>query len=326
MQQRNHRIVTIVTSLCLLVVVVTLGVMTAPNGQAIAALQGASATPFLTPALKGTLVPVDDPQPNAGFGSAVSTSNGVILVGAPHSYANQGTAYIFDQPNFTAWDQAAELIAPDGDPGDLFGSAVSIGIGPTGMVAVVGAPGDDSAGVDAGAVYVYVRDGTIGWTLTARINSPDAAAGDQFGYSVGYSDGNIIVGAPFADAGGYTDIGAAYVFVGSVSNWGLDQKLDYTLMYLSGNGFRADNRHFGYAVDIFGNEAVVSSVLADDSNNHVHVLNRALGKWYFHLTLQPLDNGIGYGRAVSIYHDTVAVGAPLYDDPIFGVDSGRVFV
>ena len=148
MKQRNRRIIGLMTSLLLLVTVITLVAITAPNGQATAFLQGLSSTPYYTPDFKGTLVPTADPQSNAGFGSAVSTSNGVILVGAPFAYANQGTAYIFDQPNLTAWDQVAELAAPDGDPGDLFGSAVSIGMGPTGMVAVVGAPGDDSAGLD----------------------------------------------------------------------------------------------------------------------------------------------------------------------------------
>jgi hypothetical protein len=326
MHRPNHSLIALMTVTCVLLLLVTLVFsLAAPNSQAIAFFQGPSNTPYYTPAFKATLIPFDHQQSNAGFGAAVSTSNGIILVGAPNSFSNQGAAYIFDQPNFTTWDQTAELIAPDGDPGDLFGSAVSIGIGPTGSVAVIGAPNDDAAAVDAGAVYVYVRDGQD-WLLTARINSPDAAAGDQFGYSVGYSNGNIIVGAPFADAGGFTDIGAAYIFIGSGSNWSLDQKLDYTLMHPPGHLQRNDDQRFGYAVDIYGNEAVVSSVLASDIGNRVQIFTRVVNRWYFHQALQPPSDNIGFGRVIAVYHDSVVVGAPLYDDATFGLDAGRIFV
>src|SRR5436190_525998 len=43
--------------------------------------------------------------------------------------------------------------------------------------------------------------------------NPNAASGDQFGYSVAFVGANLLVGAPFADVGG-TDAGAAYLFDG----------------------------------------------------------------------------------------------------------------
>lgn len=326
--QPNRSMIALTTVAFVLLLLCSLIVsLAAPNAQVEAFLQAATATltPYYTPALEATLIPFDHQQANAGFGAAISTSNGMILVGAPNSFANQGAAYIYDQPNFTTWDQRAELIAPDGDPGDLFGSAVSIGIDPFGSIAVIGAPGDDSAGIDAGAVYVYVRYGQD-WSFKERINSPEPSPGEQFGYSVAYSSGKIIIGAPFADAGGFTDIGAAYIFNQVGDGWWLEQKLDYTLMYPPGHAQRNNDQRFGYAVDLYGNEAVVSSVLANDIGNRVHIFTRVSTRWYFHLALQPPSDNIGFGRVVAVYHDKVAVGAPLYDDAIFGVNAGRIFV
>jgi hypothetical protein len=80
---------------------------------------------------------------------------------------------------------------------------------------IVGAYGNDEAGDYAGKVYVYSgQTGAVLLTFTGE------AAGDRFGYSVsgagdvdndGYAD--LIVGAPFNDAGGDRN-GRAYVYSG----------------------------------------------------------------------------------------------------------------
>ena len=113
MRRPNPSLIALLTVTCIILLLATLIFsLAAPNSQAAAFLQGPSNTPYYTPV---TLIPFDHQQSNAGFGAAVSTSNGVILVGAPNSFSNQGAAYIYNQPNFTTWDQMTELIAPDGD-------------------------------------------------------------------------------------------------------------------------------------------------------------------------------------------------------------------
>ena len=45
----------------------------------------------------------------------------------------------------------------DRDAGDRFGEAVAV----AGVRVIVGAPGDDEAGLDAGAAYAFVRESPI---------------------------------------------------------------------------------------------------------------------------------------------------------------------
>jgi hypothetical protein len=73
-----------------------------------------------------------------GFGSAVSVSEDIALIGASSKTVNengeQGAAYFFVRSEGT-WSQRLELTASDGAMTDLFGSAVSV----NGRTAVVGA-------------------------------------------------------------------------------------------------------------------------------------------------------------------------------------------
>jgi hypothetical protein len=113
--------------------------------------------------------------------------------------------------------QLAKLIASDGVAGDQLGSSVAI----CGDTVVVGAPSAAiGANLGQGAVYVFVKPQS-GWanlTQTAKITSLDGQAYDGFGLSVAINGDTVVVGAPFVH-GGFNTPGAAYVFVGSGSNW-----------------------------------------------------------------------------------------------------------
>ena len=101
---------------------------------------------------------------------------------------------------------------------DEFGTSVSI----SGDYAVVGAPNEDedaSGGnfvPNAGAAYIYKRDGGGNWNLHQKIVSPVRTTTDQFGGSVSIDGDYIIVGAVLADSDPGTNTnsneGAAYVF------------------------------------------------------------------------------------------------------------------
>jgi uncharacterized protein (TIGR03437 family) len=73
-----------------------------------------------------------------GFGSAVSVSGDVAVIGAASKTINyqafQGAAYVFVQSAGT-WSQQQELTASDGAGNDQFGTSVSV----SGVVAVIGA-------------------------------------------------------------------------------------------------------------------------------------------------------------------------------------------
>ena len=86
------------------------------------------------------------------FGTAVAIDQNYILVGA-YNNAGIGAAYLYKKA--TAWPatETKKLIAGDGISGDNYGSAVGIYFNGTNYFAVVGAPGDNVNGSNAGAVY-----------------------------------------------------------------------------------------------------------------------------------------------------------------------------
>jgi hypothetical protein len=104
------------------------------------------------------------------------------------------------------WTQQAKLTAADADAGDNFGFSVAI----SGDTALVGADGDDDAGLSSGSAYVFVRSGTT-WSEQAKLTASDAAAGDNFGFSVAISGDTALVGADGDDDAGDRS-GSAYVF------------------------------------------------------------------------------------------------------------------
>jgi hypothetical protein len=107
-----------------------------------------------------------------------------------------------------AWSQANEI---KGSTGGGLGSAVAV----SGSTMVVGAPYDNSG---IGAAYVYTGSGTS-WTQEATLTPSDGVSGDDFGYSVAVSGGDIVVGSPCHSISANSCTGAAYVFTGSASSW-----------------------------------------------------------------------------------------------------------
>ncbi|HEX9004898.1 MAG TPA: FG-GAP repeat protein, partial [Blastocatellia bacterium] len=98
--------------------------------------------------------------------------------------------------------QQAYVKASNTDPQDVFGVAVAV----SGDTVVVGARqesssatgingnGSDNSAAGAGAVYVFVRSGTI-WTQQAYLKASNTGASDSFGYSVAVSGDTVVVGA-----------------------------------------------------------------------------------------------------------------------------------
>jgi len=80
----------------------------------------------------------------------------------------------------------------------------------TGDQLVVGADSEDGIATDAGAAYVFMRNGTT-WSQTAYLKASDAAAGDYFGASVGIDGDTLVVGAR-GKTSTVTESGVAFVF------------------------------------------------------------------------------------------------------------------
>jgi hypothetical protein len=200
------------------------------------------------------LVPVPDAAGDR-FGESVAI-DGVpgdmtVVVGAlgdDDRGENQGTAYVFHNDG-SGWAQQAKLF-PSTLGNRQFGWDVDV----RGDVIVVGAPGDDENGNNAGAVYVFEPTGpSAQWQQTSVVYQCDpsivgpcgeTAAGTGFenagfGFAVDLTDQFLLVGAPrFQDAAG-----GAWVYQRAGSDW-----LTSTAGVIARTDSPADGDQFGYAV------------------------------------------------------------------------------
>lgn len=101
-------------------------------------------------------------MPGSRLGWSVAMRGEMLLVGARESKGNKdqteaGAAYVYTRQG-NAWSRTESLFANDSNAHDFFGASVAL----DGSVALVGAPGTDGGGVDAGAAYVFSGSDTGG--------------------------------------------------------------------------------------------------------------------------------------------------------------------
>jgi hypothetical protein len=193
------------------------------------------------------------------FGNSVSISGDTVVVGAhgnDDAGSYSGSAYVFTRDAGGAWSEQAKLTASDAAASDWFGRVVSV----NGDTAVIGAYGDDDAGSESGAVYVFTRGAGGAWSEQAKLTAADAAASNAFGFSASVNADTTVVGARYGD-GGSTDSGAVYVFTRDAGGtWSEQVKLT------ASDG--ATNDSFGFSVSVNGDTAVVGAVWDDDAGNN----------------------------------------------------------
>jgi hypothetical protein len=199
-----------------------------------------------------------------------------------------------------------------------YGWAVSV----NGDYAAVSATEDTlNATTTSGSVYVYHRvNGN--WVLEARILAPDAASGDEFGYTVCLAGDDLIVGAVAKHNGAVNYQGAAYVFHRNGQNWPLQQKL------LASDG--TANAFFGGEVEISGNTAIVGAHGTKVGNNisqgAVYVFTRNGAVWTQQAKLLADDGAAEayFGTSASLDGDFMAIGASSAKTN--GVTHGAVYI
>jgi hypothetical protein len=179
----------------------------------------------------------------------------------------------------------------------------------------------------------------------AYLKASNTDAGDQFGDSVSVSGNTVVVGAP-DEASNATGIngnqandsspgaGAVYVFVRNGNTWSQQA-------YLKASNTDDDTDLFGRSVSISGDTLVVGAPQEDSNavgvNNPnqandsapnagaVYVFVRSGGLWSQQAYLKASNTGgaDNFGSDVSIYGNTIAVGAPLEDSNATGVNGNQ---
>jgi len=298
------------------------------------------------------------------FGTAVAASGDTVVVGADgedsaatgvdgdesdDSAPGAGAVYVFVRDG-TGWSQQAYLKASNTDAGDAFGRAVAI----DGDTLVVGARDEDGAdtGVDgneaddsapdAGAVYVFVRDGTS-WSQQAYLKASNTQGTDRFGSVVAISGDTIAVGAIGENSAATgidgdedddtaADAGAVYVFVRGGSTWSQQAYVKAsntdagdgfgTSLSLSGDtlvvGAAGED---GAATGVDGNEADDSAAGAGAA----YVFTRSGSSWsqQAYVKASNTDAGDAFGQSVAVDGDTLLVGASLEASDATGVDGNE---
>ncbi|HQF24565.1 MAG TPA: FG-GAP repeat protein, partial [Polyangiaceae bacterium] len=259
---------------------------------------------------------------NDQLGYSVAISGDTAVVGAfgnDEKGVDAGAAYVFTREGST-WVQQQKLLASDGMAGDFFGASVAI----DGDTIVVGAYGNDEAGAEAGAAYVFLRSANQ-WTEHKKILPTSLESLDYFGISVAIQGDTMIVGANGDDDKG-SMAGAAYIFrqnAGGTNAWGQQAKLTADA--------GAEQDQFGIAVAVDGSSVLIGA--SGDSEKGslagaAYVFARTGSNWSQQSKLMASDAAAldKFGSALSISGDTIAVGASLANTPSADAGAAYVFV
>ncbi|HEU4729734.1 MAG TPA: integrin, partial [Kofleriaceae bacterium] len=302
------------------------------------------------------------------FGCSVALSGDTLVVGAygessgatgvnpasgqaDNSASYAGAVYVFVRSG-TTWTQQAYIKASNTGASDDFGISVAL----SGDTLAVGAEYEDSGatGVNpaigqadnstsqAGAVYVFVRNGTT-WTQQAYLKASNTGNLDHFGNSVALSGDTLAVGAIW-EASGATGVnaasgqadnsaggaGAVYVFVRTGTTWTQQA-------YIKASNTEAGD-YFGNSVTLSGDTLAVGAAGEDsgatganpasgEADNSVfqagavYVFVRTGTTWTQQAYLKASNSRErGYFDSVALSGDTLAVGAAGEDSGATGIN------
>jgi len=295
------------------------------------------------------------------FGYSLAQSGDTLAVGAyredsgatgidgdqgDNSLSDSGAVYVYTR-NGTQWSQQAYIKASNTGNQDNFGYSVALAgdtlaVGATGessMATGTGGDQGDNSKANAGAVYVFTRDGAA-WSQQAYIKASNTDAGDSFGTSIALSGDTLAVGAN-GEASGTTGIngdqddnsqpnaGAVYVFARDSSAWS-----QQAYIKASNTGqtdpLTGENDAFGWSIVLSGETLAVGAVFEDsgastingdqtdnsqEKAGAVYVFTRDAATWSQQAYIKPSNTGSGdeFGWSLALSGDNLAVGA-LYED------------
>jgi hypothetical protein len=240
-----------------------------------------------------------DAGSDAAFGACVGLHDDLLLVGAPRAEVDgvsKGAAYVF-RFDGAAWNREAKLTAGDASFDDRFGTAVA----GRGDGVIVGAPNEDTRGEDAGAVYMFHRDGAL-WLERQKIFGSEIVANDRFGgmQEIAFDGNRLLIGAPRQYMHASGSAGAAYVFEYDGSHWTETQRLTAAAP--------EPGDRFGDSVALSGDFVLVAA----SGTGRVSLLRWDGEAWEEHrtVTLPAEDLTRERGPALSLFGNRAVVGDP----------------
>lgn len=267
-----------------------------------------------------------------GVPSEDSNATGIDGNAANNSAAGSGAAYVFAR-TAGEWSQQAYVKASNTAAGNAFGKAAAISS--DGSTIAIGAPNRTT---NAGAVYVFVRNGASWAQQGAALTASNTQSDDRFGGALALSaNGSILaIGATGEDSDGTAqannsaaEAGAAYVFTRSGAVWTQQAYIK------AGNAQLGDLFGGALALNATGNTLAVGATDEDSASTTINgdqANNDALGAGAVYIfsnngvtwvqsayikapNAEPID---AFGAAVALSADgnTLAVGAPQEDGTV----------
>lgn len=307
-----------------------------------------------------------------GFSVALSDDGNTMAVGAhdedsaakgingnpaDNSASHAGAVYVYTRSG-GAWSQQAYVKASNTEANDSFG--FSVALSGDGNTLAVGAFGErsnakgingvqaDNSAVDAGAVYVFVRSGTI-WSQEAYVKASNTEEYDSFGYRVALAgDGNTLAVGAHSEGSGAKGIdgdqtnnsasaaGAVYVFVRSGTDWSQQA-------YVKASNTGAGD-HFGWSLTLSDDGNTLAVGARDEASNAngingdhqndseadagaVYLFTRSGSTWsqkaYLKASNTGADNHFGNSVALSGDGNTLAVGAYGEESNAIGINGDQ---
>lgn len=259
------------------------------------------------------------------FGLSIALDGDTLAIGGPSSI-DSGAVWIHarNQGGLDNWGEVRQLTASDAATADFFGAAVALG----GDRLLVGAPYNDAAAADAGALFLFERNagGAESWGEVQRLFASGTASAHYLGEAVDLDGSTAVAGARGSDGAG-GDSGSAYVLAVCKADpgvWTPGPELH------ASDGVAYD--HFGTSLAATRDTLVVGASDDDDlgaSSGAAYVLVRNQGgadAWSEVDKLKAADGSADdrFGGAVGISGDTVVVGA--HTESSAGSSAGAAYV
>lgn len=266
--------------------------------------------------------------PNAqradGFGSEVARTGNTLFVAQ-----RNGPVHIFEQTNGT-WN-ASNSLSGNGtvglDPGcnqyGYCGTDFGITLAAKGNWLLIGNPGaipsrqDQEAGTSApkGIVYVYHKDASGAWNEHSQLQLAAGNAGDRFGETIYFGDGEALIGSPSWNdtTAGLEGVGRVTRFTLQNNTWSEAESLSF---------FSESTANFGSAIEIRGNEALIGAPGANGSQGAVFAYSRtsSADAWTPTRVIHPIDGETGdrFGSSIQFSNNQLWIGSPTLRQNLTG--------
>ncbi|UCD75009.1 MAG: hypothetical protein JSV91_14625 [Phycisphaerales bacterium] len=242
------------------------------------------------------------------FGAALDLQRDLLAIG---SHSNQAYLYRFDS-EIAQWIEEINIEKPDSMD---FGYSVEL----EGNWLIVGAPGDEEQGWQAGCAYVFRYDGST-WVQQQKLLASDGGELDYFGCSVAIDGDFLVIGA---DEHFFTHEGTGWakVFHFDGSSW-IEQQ---TLAAHDGE----EEDRFGGSVAI-QDDIILVGAIGDDNfrgSAYCFVYDPDLNMWVENQKLQASGGGGWdlFGRCVSISGDKAIIGEDFSDDDAYEAGTAHIY-